>query len=116
MSCPIDYRLCDQTVTVYRLQAGKVARTVVEQAYYRWQVEQVTDELGSRQETLFSLILPGDHKLLPGDRIYAGIGPEISAQQWGNFLPVAVSGLSQIQYVKPCYWQGEVCHIEAGRK
>lgn len=116
MSCPLDYSLCDQTVTLYRLEKGVVCRQVVENAFYEWRLEQVTDAMGTRQETKFSLILPGEHTVLPGDRVYGGIGPEISAREWTSFLPVCVPGLSQVQYVRPCYWQGIVCHIEAGRK
>ncbi len=116
MSCPLDYSLCNQTVTLYRLENGKVTRQVLENVWYQWRVEQVTDALGTRQETKFSLILPGRHHLLPGDRVYDGIGPQITARQWPEFLPVCVTGLSQVQYVKPCYWQNQICHIEAGRR
>lgn len=116
MNCPLDYGLCDQTVTVYGLRGGRVFRQVMENARYSWEVQQITDVLGTRQETLFQLIMPGKNSLLPGDRIYDGVGPEITAEQWEEFLPVTVPGLSQVQYVKPCYWQGTICHIEAGRK
>lgn len=116
MSCPLDYSLCNQTVTVYRLENGKVSRRVLENAWYQWQTEQVTDEMGTRQERKFSLILPGTDDLLPGDRIFDGIGPEITEKNWPAFIPVQVTGLSQVQYVKPCYWQGTLCHTEAGRK
>ena len=115
MSCPLDYSLCNQTVTLYRMENGTVRRQVVENALYRWRLEQVTDELGTRQETKFSLILAGQHMLQPGDRVYDGTGPAITLEQWPGFLPVTVPGLSQVRYVKPCYWQGELCHTEAGR-
>lgn len=116
MSCPLDYSLCNQVVTVYRLDHASVSRQVVENAWYSWECKQVTDELGKRQETLFSLIVPGECTLLPGDRVYDGIGPEITAKQWAGFLPVTVPGLGEIQYVRPCCWQGTICHTEAGRK
>lgn len=116
MSCPLDYSLCDQTVTLYRYRDGAVERQVAENAWYSYQTAQVTDALGTRQETAFQLILPGDAALLPGDRVYDGIGPEITEREWAGFLPVCTPGLSQVQYVKPCYWQGQLCHTEAGRK
>jgi len=116
MSCPLDYSLCDQTVTIYHLENGTIKRQVVDKAWYSWYIEQVTDTMGTRQETKFSLILPGWYSIFPGDRVYEGDGPVITAGQWSEFLPVTFPGLSQVQYVKPCYWQGRICHIEAGRK
>ena len=116
MNCPLDYSLCNQVVTIYRPESTSISRHVIENAWYSWQLKQVTDELGTRHETLFSLIIPGEFTLLPGDRVYHGIGPEITGKQWASFLPVFIPGLSEIQYVKPCYWQGKLCHTEAGRK
>lgn len=112
----LDYSLCCQTVTLYGLRNGVVTRRVLENVLYTWQVIQVTDETGTRQETTFLLVLPGVVELQPGDRVLEGVGPEITADQWPEFLPVTVWGLAQVQYVKPYYWQGKPCHIEAGRK
>lgn len=116
MSCPLDYSLCDRTVTLYRWRGGTVTRQVIDNAWYDYRTVQRTDALGSRQERAFQLIIPGDAALLPGDRVYDGVGPVITAQQWAGFLPVCVAGLSQVQYVKPYFWQGQICHTEAGRK
>ena len=109
-----DYGLCDQTVTLYRRRGGSISRQVVDNACYSYQVRQVTDQLGTRQETVFKLIIPGDAELQPGDRVMAGIGPE--QVDWNSFLPVTVPGLGQVAYVSPCYWQGVIFHTEAGRK
>ena len=107
MDCPLDYSLCDQTVTVYRMENGQLQRQVVDSCYYVWQVGQETDALGTRQVTRFLLIMPGEClRVFPGDRIYDGVGPEI----------VNVTGLSQVAYVRPTWWAGRVCHVEAGRK
>lgn len=116
MSCPLDYSLCDHTVTLYRWRSGTVIRQVVQNAWYDYQTVRHTDGLGHRQETQFRLIVPGNAELLPGDRVYDGIGPDVTQAQWADFLPVCIPGLSQVQYVKPCYWQGKICHTEAGRK
>lgn len=115
MDCPLDYSLCDKTVTVYRMENGKLQRLVVEGCYYVWQVGQETDALGTRQITRFLLIMPGScQRVFPGDRIYDGVGPE--EVDWPTFLPTNVPGLSQVAYTRPTWWAGSICHVEAGRK
>ncbi len=117
MTGPLDYALCDQTVTIYHKQGGSVLRQVVEGCFYTWEEVQEEDEYGVRRETKCLLILPGDtYRVFIGDRVYNGIGPEIGIGDWAAFLPVTVTGLSEINYVMPCYWEGAVCHMEAGRK
>lgn len=115
MHSPLDYGLCRQTVTIYRRTGDTVERTVVENAWYRWQTKTFWDAQGSRQETLFTLILPAPAAVQVGDRIYDGVGPEVDAAQWAGFLPVHVPGLGQVQYVKPCCFMGQLCHTQAGR-
>lgn len=113
----MDYPFCDRTVTVYRLDRGQVQRLVVENCYYFWEQKQVTDLYGTRQDTKFLLVMPGAcQRVFVGDRIYDGIGPEISAQQWPGFLPCAVPGLGQVSYVRCAWWDGQICHVEAGNK
>ena len=115
MDCPLDYSLCDKTVTVYRMENGQLQRQVVDGCYYFWQAGEETDALGTRQVTRFLLIMPGQtQRVFPGDRIYDGVGPE--NVDWPAFLPVNVAGLSQVAYVRPTWWDGRVCHVEAGRK
>lgn len=115
--CPIDYSLCSDTVTVYRLQGDSVLRQVVENGFLTWEEQTVTDVFGNRMGRNFLLILPGDTQtVFPGDRIYDGIGPEITAEDWGGFIPARVQGLGQVSYVKPCRWEGELCHTEAGNR
>lgn len=109
-----DYSLCDQTVTLYRRRGDAVTRQVVENALFSYTVQQVQDHLGTRQETKFELIIPGDAGLQPGDRVYEGIGPE--TVDWDSFLPVSVPGLAEVAYVQLCRWQNLFCHTRAGRK
>ena len=116
MQCPLDYSLCNQTVTLYRFDPEGIHRRVIRQAMYHYCTQQVRGEQGVTQERKFTLIIPGDACLLPGDRVYDGIGPVVEPSRWGSFLPVTVPGLSQVQYVNPCFWEGEICHTEAGRK
>ena len=115
MGCPIDYSLCKQTVTVYRKEKGKVQRMVVEGCYYVYEDVQLCDVQGKRMERRFLLIMPGAcQRVFAGDRIYDGIGPEHVA--WQAFIPAAVPGLTEAAYVRPTWWGGDVCHVEAGRK
>ena len=103
--------LCSQTVTVYRCTDAGIARQVVGGCCYQWQRQLGHDGL---EDTKFLLILPADAAIAPGDRVYDGIGPEQVA--WEAFLPVNIHGLSQVEYVTPRYFRGQLHHIEAGRK
>lgn len=113
--CPLDYRFCQQTVTVYRKENGTLTRLVVDGCYYTYEDALQCDALGKRMERRFLLIMPGAcQRIFPGDRIYDGVGPEEVV--WQEFIPVKVPGLSEAAYVRPTWWGGEVCHVEAGRK
>ena len=115
--CPLDYSLCDKTVTIYRQQGNQILRQVTKNCYFLHQVTCSIDVLGRREETIFQLIMPGEtQRVFPGDRVLEGIGPEISQEQWPGFIPAKVAGLAEVAYVKPCYWEGAICHVEAGRK
>lgn len=115
--CPIDYSMCADTVTIYRLRGDQVIRQAVRNCLITWEEKSVTDAAGTRMGRNFLLILPGNsHSIYLGDRVYDGIGPEITAQQWHTFIPACVPGLGQVNFVKPCRWEGEICHIEAGNR
>ena len=114
MTNPLAYPLCCQTVTVYTATAGAVQRQVWDDCFYRYEDTLEDSELGKRLERKFLLIRPGQAQIRPGDRVYDGVGPE--NPDWDSFLPVNVPGLSQVAYVTAHKWQGQVCHIEAGRK
>lgn len=116
MDCPLDYSLCCQTVTLYRPEADRVNRQVVENAFYSYTSAVTETDTGPRHNRSFTLILPGDVDLQIGDRVYDGIGPEITQKAWTGFLPVHISGLSQVEYVTPCTFFGQLCHVEAGCK
>lgn len=116
MNCLLDYSLCNQTVTLYRMENGAVTRTVVENAFLSTECREKTVDGVARQEREFLLILPGSHEVAPGDRVISGIGPEVTPETYRTFLPVSVPGLCQVEYVKPVCWQGQLCHTEAGRR
>ena len=75
----------------------------------------VTDAYGTRKGAEFLVIHPGSaQQIFPGDRIFAGVGPE--EVQWGEFLPAAVPGLGQVSYVRVYRLAGGICHTEAGSR
>ena len=107
---PFDYSLCDQTVTVYRGQWRQVA----ENCHLSRQLSTPTENYGKSEEKKFLLIIPGDFPLQPGDRIYDGIGP--TEVDWNTFIPALVPELYEVSFAKPCFWDGEVAHWEAGNR
>ena len=114
---PIDYRFCSQTVTVYRKEKEGISRQVVEGCYYHHQTAQRDTGYGKYDARLFLLVMPGKpQRVFVGDRIYDGVGPQAEDIDWAAFVPAAVAGLSQVAYVTPWYWDGELSHVEAGRK
>lgn len=115
--CPLDYSLCRQTVTVYRNIGGSIERSVLTNCAFSRQQEQVVDTNGTRQSTGFLLIVPGPvQQVFSGDRVLEGEGPVIDPDGWSTFLPVTVPGLCQVSYVRVCYWEDGICHIEAGHR
>ena len=113
----LSYRFCDRTVTVYRLENGQIQRLVVENCYYFWQTKQVRDVRGARMDTKFLLVMPGScQRVFVGDRIFDGVGPHITAEDWERFLPSQIPGLGEVAYVRPCWWDGQISHMEAGNK
>lgn len=114
---PLDYSLCDRTVTIYRRQGNQVLRQVVDNCFFSRQEALTLDVLGGRKEITFQMIVLGNsQQIFPGDRVLEGVGPEIAVEQWSGFIPAKVANLVEVSYVTPCYWEGERCHIEAGRK
>ena len=112
---PLNYDLCDRTVTVYREENGQVRRREISGCSYQWQDRQVSDLRGWHMERNFLLVVPGaEADLQVGDRIYDGVGPW--QVDWDRLIPQLVPGLSQVAYVQPRYWEGRICHVEAGRK
>lgn len=110
---PLDYSLCDQTVTVYRKTGDRIARQVAENCYFSRQTADAAEHHGKSRLKPFLLIIPGDAMpLQPGDRIFAGIGPE--KVDWQAFVPAAVPELHEVSFAKPCFWEGAVIHWEAG--
>lgn len=112
----VDYSMCCQTVTVYRKKADSIVRQVIDGCFLQWEDRIGFDREGFWQEGEFLLIQPGQEQLIfCGDRIFEGIGPEISLVDWESFVPSAVNGLGEVNYTRVYRWEGKFCHTEAGR-
>ena len=111
----VDYGLCGQKVTIYRMGEGGLQRQVAEGCFYAYEDILIRGVAGERLERKFLLVMPGaEQRVFPGDRIYDGIGPE--QVDWEQFLPACVPGLSEAQYARAYSLNGQICHWEAGRK
>ena len=116
-SCPVRYDLlCRQTVTVYHKQAdGAFSRTVYPQAYLDYKKTQTTEKTGSKESNSFLLVIPGSTQTVHvGDKVFDGVGPEISAAEWSTFIPSKIPGLVVVTSADPKKWNGCIVHTEAG--
>lgn len=112
---PLDYSLCDQTVTFYRSTGDEIIRKVADNCHLSCKVRISTEPHGKSMEKKFLLIIPaGGFTPEPGDRVYDGIGPE--EVDWHRFIPALVPQLYEISFVNPCCWEGSLTHWEAGHK
>ena len=114
---PVDYSLCNQTVTVYHWDGGtEYTRKVFTNAFFDFKKTQNVDKTGSSEVNGFLLVIPGPYvPVSVGDKVLLGEGPEISTREaWASFIPAKVTGLVVVKYVDPKYWHGSVVHTEAG--
>ena len=107
---PLDYSLCQQTVTVYQKKGEAISRKIAENCYFSQNISTPTEPYGKSKEKKFLLIIPGDFDLQPGDRIYDGIGPE--EVEWQMFVPAFTDDLYEVGRVKKQQWENEVTHVE----
>lgn len=115
-TCPVDYRRCNQTVTVYHWDGNSCTRKVHRNAYLDFRKTRNTDKTGSRESNSFLLVIPGNTQpVFVKDKVLLGEGPEIAtAKEWAAFIPVSVPGLVVVEYVDPKYWGDKLVHTEAG--
>lgn len=114
---PVDYRLCNQTVTLYHWDGkDNYVRTVREDAFLDFKKVQNVDKTGSSEANTFLLVIPGASvPVAAGDKVFAGVGPEIASREdWAAFIPAKVDGLGVVKWVDPKFWRGSVVHTEAG--
>lgn len=115
---PVDYRLCNQTVTIYHWDgANTYTRKVIKDgAFLDFKKTQNVEKTGSSEANSFLLVIPGASvPVAVGDKVLHGEGPEVaSREEWAAFIPAKVEGLVVVKYVDPKYWHGVVVHTEAG--
>ena len=117
-TCPVDYRLCNQTVTIYHCDGKDTyTRKVVKKgAFLDFKKTQNVDKTGSTETNSFLLVIPGEVvPVAAGDKVLLGEGPEVPDRAaWSALIPAKVPGLVVVKYVDPKYWRGCVVHTEAG--
>ena len=113
---PIDYGLCNQTVTVYHKDGDTYTQKVHRRAFLDFRKIQTTDKTGSKEANSFLLVIPGPvQPVFVDDKILLGEGPKIESREaWAAFVPAKVPGLVVVSYVDPKYWNGQLIHTEAG--
>lgn len=113
---PVDYSLCNQTVTVYHKDGEAITRTVYREAFLDFKKVRNVEKTGSREANGFLLVIPGEAvRLYPEDKVVHGVGPEVTTRdEWAAFIPVKVPGLVVIKYVDQKFWMGRQVHVEAG--
>ncbi len=115
---PVDYRLCNQTVSIYHWDGkDQFIRTVIEKgAFLDFKKTQDVSKTGSKEVNSFLLVIPCDEvPVAVEDKVLHGEGPEIATREaWAKFIPAMVPGLAVIRYVDPKYWKGRLVHVEAG--
>lgn len=99
---PLDYGLCRMTVTAYHREG--LTRQVLHDVHWECTHEQSVSAGIAQCRDGFLLVVPGEVKIAPGDKIFPGVGPE--AESWHE-TPGFVAGS-----VKPRYYMGRVCHTE----
>lgn len=116
-SCPVNYDLCNQTVTVYhRNGQDDYTRTVYTRAFLDFKKTVAVDKTGSKEANSFLLVIPGDTQaVFAGDKVLTGRGPGISSDKdWAAFIPTKVPGLVVVSYVDTKCWNDKIVHTEAG--
>lgn len=115
-NCPVNYQLCNQTVTVYHKGGDNYLRTVYNRAFLDFKKTQNVDKIGTHEVNSFLLVIPCDRQIIhPKDKVLLGVGPEITTrEEWAAFIPAKVPGLVVVEYVDPKYWRGQMVHVEAG--
>ena len=130
---PIDYSLCNQTITLYHQNSStkEISRIVIENVSLDFRKNHNVNKTGSSEVNSFLLVIPetscqyiipeafqadtNTYTLQNLDKVQLGIGPELrTAQDWAVHIPSKVQGLVVVKYIDPKYWNAKLCHVEAG--
>lgn len=114
---PLNYSLCNQTVTVYRADNAdgfKCTKKVYKNAFLDFKKAVSVDKTGSKESNSFLLVIKGNADLKPKDKVMLGVGADItSREEWAKFIPSTQANLVVIETVDPKYYNNEICHVEA---
>lgn len=114
---PLNYALCNQTVTVYRASLDgefSCTKTVYYNAFLDFKKVVSVNKTGSKEANSFLLVIRGNADLKPKDKVLLGVGEDIpNREEWARFIPSNRADLVVIETVDPKYYNGEICHVEA---
>ncbi len=109
------YPLCTQTVTVYHREDNKITRSIYDRAFLDFKKVKSVDKTGSKDALSFLLVVVGDADICSGDKVVLGKGLDISTDdQWRSLIPAKTPGVCVVSYIDKKYFNGEICHVEAG--
>ena len=115
---PVDYGLCNQTVTLYHWDGkNEVTRRVIEKgAFLDFKKVQDVNKTGSTEVNGFLLVIPCEEvPVAVGDKVLHGEGPKIASREdWAGLIPSRVPRLVVVKWVDPKYWKDRLVHVEAG--
>ena len=114
--CPVDYRLCNQTVTVYHKDGDTITRTVHDRAFLDLRKNKTVGKTGSKENSTFLLVIPGTTQtVFVGDKVMQGVGPEVTTREdRAALIPATTPDLVVVEYVELRLWKGRLVHTEAG--
>lgn len=129
---PLCYPHCDRTITIYHTTFNPFScrRAVLQGVYYETRPTMEIAKTGAQHTSEYLLIIPqkvgarvstvddigmkDTYVLQPGDRVVAGIGPDIPDREaWAKLLPSNYD-VTTVSWVEQKYWHGQPCHVEAG--
>ena len=117
---PVDYRLCNQPVTVYhpvKDARGQISGVDVKayRGFLDFKKVRNVEKTGSSEASSFLLVIPGNQQMVfPGDKVLLGEGQPIPPELWKDQIPSKVPGLCVVKYADVKYWNGQPIHTEAG--
>lgn len=113
---PVDYRLCNQTVTIYHREGKTYSQKVINNAFFDFKKNENIDKTGSSEVNSFLLVVPcTEQAVFVGDKVLLGEGEIVNTPEaWAAMIPAKVNGLVVVKYVDPKYWNGQLVHVEAG--